>query len=503
MKRVITKYALALVAVASLGSCSKWLDVNENPLTASKVDPRYLFSYATIATSGCRQSGDLFIPTAIGSQLIADGGFVDWGGGWGSARYDFNVYAGSNNWAILYSDGLNQLTLATKYARERGELNSAAQSEIFQAYLFYTVTMLFGDVPCSEALQNPEKLGTPKFDSQKAVLENCIALLDDAISIADPKAEGAITNYDIFYKGNMTKWIHAARSLKLQVLLTLYNREPARAADIATLVGAAGFVEQGADLAFPYFTQAGTENPNWRLTNRYSSDLIDNPDPAKRKNSSYLFFAHNSVLKPMQANNDPRIPIYFLANVEGKYRGLDTSIPAEKLPAPAEGTHYLSSPINVRTFYTPTMPDVWMSYQETQFNLAEIYLRGIGVAADAAKAQTAYENAVKASCKFWKVAEADITTFVAGLPKLADMSQDEALKAINTQRWIDMMSRPVEAFNNQRRTGIPALTTPKAANYPGELFQRYEYPPREYGGNPNVPSPRPKFYERTWFNSTK
>lgn len=501
MKKIAKKYVAPLALLASLSSCGDWLDINNNPMAATSVDPDYLFSSASINNGSNRMGGDTFIGIAIGAQVIADGGFCDWGGWWGEAEYSMSTYAYGNTWVACYSNGLNNLALAAKFAEEKGDMNTVAQCEIFSALIFYQLTMLYGDIPCLEAL-DPATYPQPKFDSQKSVLEHSIALLDHALSVATTDGAGAITGYDIFYGGDMTKWIKAAKSVKLQLLLTLYNREPERASEIAALINAGGMLESGADdWKFPFFDEAGSYNPNYELNDRYAGDFIETP--GSEGDSFYMFFASNTVLGPMKQYNDPRIPIYFYANVNGGYEGLDTGVNANRIEG-AEGNQYLSSPVNLKKFFTADMPDVLLSYQEVQFNLAEVYATGIGVTADLTKAQEAFKNGVTAACQFWGVAQADITVFVDGLPAFSTLDTAAILTLINNQRRIDFMSRPFEAFTNQRRTNMPVLTTPVTASaYAGRLFNRYEYPEREYRPNSNTPSPRPLFYEPMWFQSVE
>ncbi len=498
MKKILTKYVVVAIAlVTAFSSCSNWLDINTNPYASPTVDPGYIFNYAAVANSGTRQGGDSFIPLAIGSQLIADGGPVAQGGWWAEAWYEFSEYTYGNAWVGIYANVLENLKLSADFAAESGNDNTVAQCEIFMAYMFYQSTMLFGDVPCLQAL-DPEKYPTPEFDEQKDVLDHCISLLDHAVSIADPAKEGAITNYDIYFEGDMEKWIKVANSMKLQILLTLYNKESEYASDIATLVNAGGFLESNLDdWAFPYFTAAGNQNPCWRLNDAYADDYIEDGG-----SSYYMFFAHNSVLNPMKQYDDPRMPVYFYKNVDGEYVGLETGDNATYNEGPKEEVYYLCSPVNLKRFFTADMPDVLLSYQEVQFNLAEVYAKGIGVTKDIAAAQTAFTKAVEASCIFWNAEAADVATFKDALPQFSTLADSDILTLINTQRWIDFMSRPFEAFCNQRRTKTPELTTPKLATIFGtKLFNRFQYPSRESGSNPNVPSPLLEFTEPMWFQN--
>lgn len=483
------KKILKLIGVFCVGiymtSCTDWLDINSNPYAASTVSPGYLFNYAAVSNSGNRQGGDEYIALVIAGQTIADGGFNDFGGYWGEANYDISTYTTGNTWVGLYANqGLN-LKKAIDIAATSNSQNTVAQCKIFLSFIFYQATMLYGDVPCSQAL-DVEKYATPVFDPQKTVLETSLSMLDEALAIADPTRKGdAITDYDIYYKGDMAKWIKLAKSLKLQILMVMVDKDPSKVADLGALITAGGFISSADDnWVFPYFSAAGTQNPNFRLNNQYAS-----------VGSYYMFFAHHSVLDPMNQYDDPRLPIYFFKGVDGKYNGLNTG---EDCALDAHD-NYISSAVNFPVVWGATASDLILSVQDVDFLLAEAYLRGIGITKDLGKAQDYLDDGVKASCMYWGVSSSSADEFVGKLPALSSFSDDAAkLKFINTQYWISLMTRPFEAFVNQRRTLVPELNIPAGAPY-SSLMHRLEYPPRERTVNPNVPSPLPLITDKMWF----
>jgi hypothetical protein len=461
------------------------LDVNHNPYAAATVNPGYLFNYAAVSNSGTRQGGDEYIALAIAGQSIADGGFTDAGGAWSEANYDISTYTTGNTWVGLYANqGLN-LKKAMDIASASGNKYTIAQCKVLLAYSFYQATMLYGDVPCSQAL-DVEQYKTPVFDPQKNVLESCLTLLDDAISLASAPGGGdAITDYDIYYKGDMTKWLKLARSLKLQVLMVMVDKDPSKAAALGTLINQGGFIASSDDnWIFPYYSTAGNQNPTFRLDDKYAS-----------MGSYYLFYAHNSVLNPMKQYADPRLPVYFIKGTDGNYNGLETSADVVL----DSKNKYISSPINYPVVWSATASDVLLSIQDVDFLLAEAYTRGLGVTKDIAKAQSYFNDGVKSSCVFWNISDSKATDFVASLPSLTSLTDDNArLTLINTQYWISLMTRPFEAFVNQRRSLVPSLSVPATAPYK-TLMHRLEYPPREKSVNPNVPSPLPLITDKMWF----
>lgn len=466
-------------------ACSDWLDINSNPNVANdqaNIDPGYLFNYAATTHSSNRQGGDFYIPLLITGQTVADGGFVDLGGYWSEALYEISIYSTGNTWVTAYANVGTNLNKAKEFALKNDKINAVAQAEILQAQAFFEMTMLFGDVPFSEAM-NIDEYKTPKFDTQKDVLDGILGMLDGALEKIDLNVPG-IEQYDIFYNGEMMKWAKLARSLKLKVLMVMVDKDPTKSAAIQALLEdeSIGFIDQTSEWVFPFFEEASTENPNFRINDRYASP-----------GEYYMFFAHNSVLDLMNPLNDPRLPVYFEKGVDGNYNGLLTSEAVEDV----EGV-YLTSPINYQRVWEATAPDVMFSYSELSFLLAEVYARGLGVTQDLDKAQVYYLAGIESALGFWQIEDPEVDAYIAQLDDISGMTSGDALEAIYSQAWIDLMLRPFEAWVQSRRTDFPSLTVPELAPYES-LIYRWVYPDRERNVNPNVPSPLPEITEKMWF----
>ena len=135
---------------------------------------------------------------------------------------------------------------------------------------------------------------------------------------------------------------------------------------------------------------------------------------------------------------------------------------------------------------------------------AEAYARGLGVAQNLSKANELYKKGIREACAFYGVAEADIDTYVTGLPELTALTQEKALYEIHMQQWIDLMDRPFEEFVQWRRSGtagneVPTLQVPEDATSK-ELIRRWEYSPEEMTANINAPKESPKIWEKLWFD---
>ena len=130
--------------------------------------------------------------------------------------------------------------------------------------------------------------------------------------------------------------------------------------------------------------------------------------------------------------------------------------------------------------------------------------RGLGVAQNLSKANELYKKGIREACAFYGVAEADIDTYVTGLPELTALTQEKALYEIHMQQWIDLMDRPFEEFVQWRRSGtagneVPTLQVPEDATSK-ELIRRWEYSPEEMTANINAPKESPKIWEKLWFD---
>jgi len=121
-----------------------------------------------------------------------------------------------------------------------------------------------------------------------------------------------------------------------------------------------------------------------------------------------------------------------------------------------------------RYLFRKDAPELIYSCQEQLLLEAEAYARGLGVAQNLSKANELYKKGIREACAFYGVAEADIDTYVTGLPELTALTQEKALYEIHMQQWIDLMDRPFEEFVQWRRSGtagneVPTLQVPEDA----------------------------------------
>jgi hypothetical protein len=486
MKKYNLFIVTLLIGAVCLSSCKKFLDINKSPNSAEKVDPKLLFSGATISHAALRASGDFYIPIALAGQIITDGANnpTSWGAP-SPGEYNFSINFFGNTWSAYTNTIINlKQTIAIAESSTPKSNNAAAQAKVFMAQTFYDLTTLFGDIPFTEAVNSD--VSYPKFDPQKQVMEGCIALLDEAVAQFDEASPLKIGSspdqaYDVFYKGDIAKWKKAAKSMKLRILMTMVDKDASKAAAIGQLVTTGGGISSAADnMKMSFVNTAGRKNPKFALSEQYNGG--DN-----------FFFASKYVVDFMRPLNDPRLPKFFdKPAAADNYYGIT---PGD------EGLDNHDARI-AKSLHAADEPELFFSYQEELFFEAEVYARGLGVAVDLAKATTLYKKAVEESCKYYGVDATAAAAFAAGLPALSSVA--DPVKLIHYHHWIDKMEEPGEAFTEWRRSGpdgseVPALALPIGAPST-PLFRRYEYHlSNELLLNPNAPA-QLKYYEKVWFD---
>ena len=480
MKLLNIKNTLVIVFLVFLASCGPKLDINTSPNTASTVAPDLLFNYALTAWSSNRTGGDSYVPFALLSQNQASAGDFGWGA---SDVYNISPFSTGNTWRGYYATSGNNFQLAIKQAESAtpANNNSAAQCKILLANMMFEATTIWGDVPFSEAWKT--EIPYPKFDAQPDVFAGILALLDKAIAQIDIASPLKIGNYDLLYKGDMTKWKKYANSLKFKVLMTMVDKDPSKAAQIGQLITAGGMIDDGsADVLYPYTTESGKENPKYKVLKQYAGGR------------NLFFYCNNNVFKYMSPLNDPRIPVYF---DKGPMASTIKPVETETL-----GDRTTAS-INVNTLFKADAPDLIFTYQEQLFFQAEVYARGLGVSVDLAKADLYYKMGITEAMRYYNVDMTAAANYLAAVPSL--ITAAKPIEEIHKQQWIDLVDRPQEAFLQWRRSGVegsefPILVQPLGSPA-GGFLRRWDYPQSaEIIPNINAPKTSIPFTTKLWFD---
>ena len=397
--------------------------------------------------------------------------------------------------------------------------NMMAMEKIILACKTFKVTDLFGDIPFSEAgygFQDVSKLH-PKFDSQESIYLSLINELQWAADNIDPAAVTtepilSFKNFDNLFFGDLTKWQKFANSLRLRYAMRMVNKEPVLSGEIIKdifenqkpVFGLNEFGQLNDDpnecaALYPYQLGYRNESKGWSFNQSKDARMGTNIWHQLSKNDStdgsgifdpraYYFFETNNNKEWVAFPNDPPtatpdggIPYEYHRDVNYYIKGADC------LYSPVN--YYLARDMDYQ-------PDILITGAEVIFIRAEAYMLGIGVAKDPGTATSAFLDGIQFSLDFWQHVMNNShlptgTPFSTNITVPSDLNfisvqnnigffsgnEEEQLREIYTQCWIDMFRQPQEAFALARRTGM----TPHEGA-PSEVY-RFPIPPSEVSYN--------------------
>lgn len=395
--------------------------------------------------------------------------------------------------------------------------NIQAMLKITLAYKTFVLTDIFGDIPFSNAGYGFQDLANlrPTYDAQKDIYKSLLEDLrwsDENINLDAIEEEPfkSFKPFDALFRGDLIQWQKLANSLQLRYAMRMSDREPELAGQIILHI-----IENQRPifLGYDFITYEGESACIWPGVTGFSNT---GPDWAMREHKNLRMGSNvwNQVSLHDSIDGsgifDPRAYIFFEGN------NLSDWVPYPQIadpntPAPG-GIPYASHRDNVAAYeikgatciYSPinyfinrdynTMPIPIITGSEIHFILAEAYLRGIGLAQDPTQADIEYMNGINASVEWWTSVSDNSSLPLSGIRFVDKIeipshlgassvlqvfgswnatSDEEKLEYIYTQRWIDAMMQPQEAYALARRTG----KTPRE----GDAIHHYRmpYPPSE------------------------
>lgn len=475
-----TKKILTLSLVLSMfaiSSCDDALDINRNPLVASSADPNAVLPYVLVNHSTTRTS-------ELGARMLDVVGY-------NSRSFASPVFGTvsqfltGNTWSTLYSQDGSNLVSLERDAKAAGPSNNniAAISLILQGLHYLEATMIWEEVPFTQAHQ-PLEFPNPIYDDQETVLRGILTLLDEATTlIAAIPATGVanVSNGDLIYGGNMTRWEMFANSLKLRTLMILRNKDTSVDTQINALMTSPMIEANVDDAFFAFYNTPGNENPFQQLVDDFASG----------NNEVDAFFNVPPVfLNLLNGNNDPRLDL-FLTRIAGAF--VATPLGGFGI----SGVHSAWKNEIVRADY----PDVLFGAAETVLYKAELMLLGV-IPGGAAGADAEYRRGIDLAFGFYATRPGAISnavrdTYKAGLPDLSTLAAQDALDAVYTEQWIEGFPRAIEGWTHIRRTDFPAHSAPPGASI-ATYLKRFVYPQNEINTNANVPINKPADMKH-WF----
>jgi hypothetical protein len=515
----IKNIVLIFAGTLLLFSCNKQIQEKQtDPNNPLSVPPYLILGTVLLDVSGTGTAGNL-------------GGINSWSNvhSWNQyhcQNYDYygnNIYSWTNGSFDPYLVLKNVVQMDSEAVKIYPAINPyEAVGKFVQAWYYYNMTSLFGDVPLNQAL-----LGTanqqPAYTSQQQVFQYVLNVLDTANThFATLIAAASINNalsatQDLFYQGDLTKWQKLVNSFKLRVLISLSSKT-----SDATLGVAAQFSNIINNPAkYPIFT---SETDDFKFVYNPGGSNTFSTYPFNPSNFGSIAARYNmaaTYVSALTGLNDPRVfittePAWALAKTDPNpcqykyFQGASTGEPLSTMYGNANAGLY--SFINRYRYYSNFTgePDVLVGYKEMCFNIAEAMARGWVTGKSITDAETWYKTGITASMAFYgmDITKTSFTTYFLP-PGNSSVTQVKpysftfdfnayyaqpsvklsvtsatAVNQIVLQKYIVCFENSAwEAYYNFRRTGIPAFQTGSGVGNNGILPKRWAYPVSEQTQN--------------------
>ncbi|WP_026902537.1 SusD/RagB family nutrient-binding outer membrane lipoprotein [Pedobacter glucosidilyticus] len=469
----ILTYAFCGLMVMS--SCEKQLDINQDPdrLTGGQVTEAGLLpsaiQYTATSFWNVGQFGNFYPQYLAGNANQA-------------ANIDsYNPYGFDNIWESAYLRALPTL----KDLRERAEQNNlphyAGIAKLLTALTLMQSTDIWGDLPYSEAF-NPSVTLSPRYDSQEDIYNNYLkSLLDGAIAdLSQPQpalASARVGTTDLFYRGNIDRWLRAAYTARGRYYIHLSKKNAANAALAVTDIDRGINDATGAsDLQLVYTTE---RNHPWFTNLSVTAAASRYARPSKY----FVDLLNGSLTGVYPALFDPRLPLLVDNGGAASYIGRPVGTQDNE-----QGANLANTDITANTYYgKTTSPVPILTYAEAQFIKAEALF-----SVNKLEAYNAYLSGIRASMQKFGVSTANADLYVNN-PLISKGFNALTLSDIMLQKYIALFLQ-METWTDMRRydydTNIYRGLTPPFTNRTNgavQWIQRGNYPDNEPGRNPNVP----------------
>ena len=402
-----------------------------------------------------------------------------------------------NTWEQAYKYSIKNCDALIENADKSGDAICAGIGRVLR------MVDLWGDIPYSEA--NVAGIDKPKADKSADIYNALLESLNAAIAnFNDEKAANANApaGNDLFFKGDVKKWIKAANTLKLKLLVQsrlAKSQVKDWKSELDALLAGDNFLADGEDLQFPHSTAMTPSDE------RNSGYVDEYQGGQKTVYISPWFYecmsgnTYNWKDNPFVRIKDPRIPYYFynqvaadgdaanktdyrdgafISIVFGSNSGF-TSMTQEKAmttlgiyPVGGKFDKGEGTPIDAKSG-NGIAPDKMLMAYSVPFMKAELILAGeaSGDAKEELKkgiaSSIAHVNSVTAAADPTapKLEGDAVTDFIdAVLAKYDAANDNRKMEIVMTQKWIANFYNPVEAYNDIRRTGYPVLFKGDAEN---------------------------------------
>ena len=350
--------------------------------------------------------------------------------------------------------------------------NMTAVARILKAYIFWTLTDRWGDIPYTEALTGKS---TPKYDTQETVYKGIIAELTAAVAQFNTTSN---ISGDIIFGGDVSKWKKTANSLRMLMALRLSKKYPTATDYAATQFKAAlnepsGYISTNADNMKINYPGGSFKDP-WYNVYDGRKDYGESATMTGLMGS--LSDGRQDAFGGATEDQNPNNPNWNVTSNVGVPYGWTRAKVDPWTAANPTWARVLRGDLRQQNSSL-----VMVSAAEVSLARSEAADRG-WTNEDAA---ALLQSGVNSSFVQWGVAPPAASYFTqTGVAFTAPVGTGGNLKQIATQRYIATYPDGLQGWSEWRRTGFPVLTpAPDAVNSSKLIPRRYTYGQGEYATN--------------------
>lgn len=301
---------LAGITLLSLGGCKSDLqELNTNPELLGETDPRFVFTGATQNWNNC--SRDHLMSKYSGVMQIMQY-LVSYGGP------TENIYANTNKasnpapFMPYYGDffgSTNSIGQRLRYLvdvviennKEKHRFQHlAAIANILEAYQAWLLFDVYGSAPYVEAFKVGEGIKTPTYDFYQDIYKEFDQTVKNGVELLYSNLENQyeIGKNDLFYKGDISKWIKFGNTLRIKMAQRLEKADPAYYSTIIAeaLTHPGGIIASNEQSCIYY-------HPNEYNNNTDDTCIL-----------TYQYGVSKALVNFLMQYNDPRLPLLVRRN---------------------------------------------------------------------------------------------------------------------------------------------------------------------------------------------
>ena len=434
---------------------------------------------------------------------------------------NYTYYGNNNYWSgsgsFDYTSLHNVQLMESEATRVAGSNSTPyhALGKFLRAWFYFDMTMKFGDIPLTQALQGVNNI-TPKYDTQKSVILTCLKWCDSA----NTQLAGFINNGfnefsgDIYYTEGSTihldsrsaliEWQKVVNTFELRMLINLSKKTSDADLNVAGRFAAI----LGNPTQYPIMTGMG-DNLEFQYNtsfDNYPSSPLNFGNDATRYNMAATYMSILSSTNDIRAMMvaEPARGLGFADTSYQSFVGAPTGLDLSSM-AGLVASGKLSLFGRHRYYETLTAePCFLLSYPEMCFNIAEGITRGWATG----NAETWYKQGIQADLGFYGIVDGQNTVtfqkvgatslgqdvtytkyftfagFYAQPSIKLSSSSTTALNQILTQKYVAFFRNSgLQPYYQYRRTGVPTFDTSPGVGNSSRIPNRFQYPSNEQSVN--------------------